>query len=92
LRQVIQTGTIRLPSQLGNYQSEMELQQRVQAFIHKYVDVPPDIEKLASYYVMLTWLFDKFYVLPYCGPGVTATAVRAALPRWSANCVCAPCL
>jgi len=62
---IIQTGTIRLASGLGNYASEMDLQQRVQAFIHKYVDVPADIEKLASYYVMLTWLFDKFYVLPY---------------------------
>jgi hypothetical protein len=62
---VIQTGTIRLPSQLGNYQSETDLQQRVQAFIHKFVDLPSEIEKLASYYVMLTWLFDKFYVLPY---------------------------
>ncbi|MBK8990133.1 MAG: toprim domain-containing protein [Chloroflexi bacterium] len=62
---VISTGTIRLPSGLGHYTSEMELQGRVQAFIHKYVDLPPDIETLASYYVMLTWLFDKFYVLPY---------------------------
>jgi DNA primase len=62
---VVQTGVIRLPSELGEYESDMALQQRIQKFIHQYVDLPQDIEKLASYYVMLSWLFDKFYVLPY---------------------------
>lgn len=62
---LIQSGVLRLASDLGTYESEMALQEKIQAFIHQYVDVPPDIEKLASYYVMLSWLFDKFYVLPY---------------------------
>lgn len=62
---MIATGFLRLPDDLGDFKSETEVQQRVQAFIHKYVDLPDHIEKLASYYVMLTWLFDAFYVMPY---------------------------
>lgn len=62
---VIHMGTMRLANGLAEYESDAALQQRVQAFIHKYVDMPEEFEKLASYYVMLTWLFDKFYVIPY---------------------------
>ena len=62
---MIATGFLRLPNDLGKYRSEKELQEKIQAFIHKYVDLPGHIEKLASYYVMLTWLFDAFYVMPY---------------------------
>lgn len=62
---ILQRGFIKCPTQLGQYGSEVELQQEIQAFIHKYVDVPEHIEVMASYYVMMTWLFDVFYVLPY---------------------------
>lgn len=62
---VVSMGTMRLASDLVEYESDVALQQRVQAFIHTYVDIPEEFEKLASYYVMLTWLFDKFYVIPY---------------------------
>lgn len=62
---LIEANVIRLPSKLENYESDMALQQRIQAFIHKYVDLPHHIELLASYYVMMTWLYDVFYVLPY---------------------------
>lgn len=58
-------NVLRLASDLAEYESEHALLLRIQAFIHKYLDVPAHIERLASYYVMLTWLFDSFHVLPY---------------------------
>lgn len=62
---LIRAGVVRLPSALGHYQDDVDLQQKVQAFVHKYVDLPEHIEHMASYYIMMTWLFDAFYVLPY---------------------------
>lgn len=62
---VLQAGFVKLCSGLGDYHDDVSLQQEIQAFIHRYVDVPAHIETLASYYIMMTWAFDKFYVLPY---------------------------
>lgn len=62
---MLQKNVMRLASEFKDYGDEVRLQQRIQNFIHEYVDVPKEIEVLASYYVMLSWLFDLFYVLPY---------------------------
>lgn len=62
---LLQAKVVRLPSKLESYTNEAQLQRDIQAFIHKYVDVPTHIERLASYYVMMTWVYDCFYVLPY---------------------------
>lgn len=62
---LLRQNIVRLPSNVEPYESDMALQQRIQGFIHKYVDLPGQIEVLASYYVMMTWLFDAFYVVPY---------------------------
>lgn len=62
---MLKANVIRLPSQIEPYDSEVSLQKRIQEFIHKYVDLPYHMETLASYYVMMTWLFDVFYVVPY---------------------------
>lgn len=62
---LLEKGVVRIASGLGKYTDEVELQKEIQAFIHKYVDLPEHIERLSSYYVMLTWVYDAFYVLPY---------------------------
>lgn len=62
---ILRRGFIKLASDIEEYGSDTELQQEIQTFIHKYVDLPEHIEKLASYYVMMTWSFDSFYVVPY---------------------------
>jgi hypothetical protein len=53
------------PSKAQEYGSEEELIREIQAFIHKYVDVSPIFEKIAVYYVLLTWIYDSFNELPY---------------------------
>jgi hypothetical protein len=37
----------------------------VQEYIHRYVDLSDHFLKIASYYVLLTWVYDAFNELPY---------------------------
>jgi hypothetical protein len=54
-----------LPSAVGDFGSEAELVDEVQAFIHRYVDVSATFEEIAAHYVLLTWGYDTFNELPY---------------------------
>jgi len=54
-----------LPSAPEEYDSEAELLREIESFIHRYVDVSPLFEKIASYYVLLIWVYNRFNELPY---------------------------
>ena len=54
-----------LPSEPAEYGEERELLARIRSFIHRYVDVSALFEELSAYYVLLSWLYDCFYELPY---------------------------
>ena len=56
---------ILLPSGPEEYGSEAELVAEIQAYIHRYVDLSPQFERIASYYVLFSWLYDGFNELPY---------------------------
>ena len=43
----------------------LELRFDVQDFIHRYVDLSPAFEKVATHYVLLSWVYDAFNELPY---------------------------
>ncbi len=62
---LLQHGVVLLASGPEDYGSQQALIQEIQAFIHRYVDVSPTFEKLAAYYVLLTWIYDGFNELPY---------------------------
>jgi len=62
---LIKNDVVLLPSEPGSYGSEKELLSDIQGFIHRYVDVSPTFEKVATYYVLLSWLYDAFNDLPY---------------------------
>jgi hypothetical protein len=62
---LIKTGAVLLPSEPQIYGSEGELVSAVRRFIHRYVDLDASFEKVATYYVLLTWLYDAFNELPY---------------------------
>jgi hypothetical protein len=62
---LIRNAVILFPSTTEEYGSERELVEAIQGFLHRYVDVSPLFEKLASYYVLLTWVYDAFSELPY---------------------------
>ena len=55
------------PEKAEEFESIEALRLEIAAFIHKYVDIYPFYEELASYYVLLTWLFDKNTVITYLG-------------------------
>jgi len=54
-----------LPSEPVEYGSDEELRAEVAAFIHRYVDLPPEFEAVAREYVVFTWLYDLFNEVPY---------------------------
>src|SRR3989475_9906960 len=53
------------PSEPLEYDSEEKLIEEIRAFIHRYVDISPLFEQIASYYVLFTWVYDAFNELPY---------------------------
>ena len=62
---LIRNEVVLLPSTPTEYGSERELVCQVQAFIHRYTDLSPMFEQIASYYVLLSWIYDRFSELPY---------------------------
>lgn len=62
---LIKNRIVLFPAGPEEYGSEKELVDRIQAFIHRYVDVTPLFERIVVYYVILTWLYDGFNELPY---------------------------
>src|SRR5207253_6706684 len=53
------------PSEPLEYESEAKLVEDIRGFIHRYVDISPLFEQIASYYVLFTWVYDAFNELPY---------------------------
>src|SRR2546426_453321 len=62
---LIRNDVIRLPSRPEPYDSEAALIAEIRSFIHRFVDVSPLFEAVASYYVLLSWVYDSFNELPY---------------------------
>lgn len=62
---LIKHRIVLFPSRPEDYGSPKALVEKIQAFIHKYVDVSPLFERVASYYVLFSWLYDDFNELPY---------------------------
>jgi hypothetical protein len=62
---LIAHSVVLLPSGAEEYGTEAELVAAVRAFIHRYVDLSPIFEEIASYYVLFTWIHDAFNELPY---------------------------
>lgn len=62
---LIRHEVVLLPSGPEEYGSEAELLADIQAFIHRYVDLPPRFERLASCYVLFSWLYDAMNEVPY---------------------------
>lgn len=62
---IVSKGVVLLPSTATDFVSEPDLLLAIQSFIHKYLDISPMFERIASYYVLFSWLYDRFYELPY---------------------------
>ena len=62
---LISNGCVLLPSGPSEFFTKDELIADIQAFLHRYVDLSPLFEKIAAYYVLLTWVHDAFGEVPY---------------------------
>lgn len=54
-----------LPERPEQYGSVKNLLQVIQAYLYKYVDLTPEFFRIASCYILLTWVYDAFNELPY---------------------------
>ncbi len=62
---LVDKDVILFPSVVTEYQNEEEILKEIQTFIHKYLDITEVFEQIATYYVLFTWMFDKFNEVPY---------------------------
>lgn len=62
---LVVNGIVRFPSKPLQYSCARDLVEEVRAFIHKYVDLEDGFERIAAYYVLLSWIYDAFNELPY---------------------------
>ncbi len=61
----IAKGIVLFPSDAEEYGDDKQLADDIGRFIHKYLDISPLFEKIATYYVMLTWVHDRFDEMLY---------------------------
>jgi len=54
-----------LPNQATEYGTDEQLASEIQSFIHEWLDIDPLYERLATYYIMITWLYDQLHTIPY---------------------------
>ncbi len=62
---LISNDAVLLASEPRIYGSEEALLAEIERFLHRYIDLSQTFEKIASQYVLLTWLYDAFNELPY---------------------------
>ena len=64
-KDLLKNKVILFPSEAREYGSQKELIRDIQKFIHKYLSVSLFFEKISSYYVLFSWIYDDFNELPY---------------------------
>ena len=65
---IFSTRTLVLPSnpELSYSENDMEnLPKIIETFINKYVDISLQDRKIATHYILMTWIYDKFHEIPY---------------------------
>lgn len=62
---VISSGFLKIPDHVGELFSTADLVEEVSKFIAQYVELDEDFLLVATYYVLMTWLHERFQVIPY---------------------------
>lgn len=62
---LLKNEVVLFPEKAEEYESDQMLIDEIQGFIHRYVDVSPLFEKISAYYVLLSWIYERFRELPY---------------------------
>lgn len=64
-KDLLKSNVVLFPSEVSEYGTQAELIGIIQTFIHKYLSVSPFFERISSYYVLFSWIYDDFNELPY---------------------------
>lgn len=62
---LIRHKALLLPEKPEPFTSHEHLVGDIQAYLRRYVDLSPEFERIATAYVLLSWVFDAFNELPY---------------------------
>lgn len=65
VQKLIHSGTLKLAESAQPHDSTKALIDHIREFIHRNVDLSDTFEIICTYYVLLTWLYDKYNELPY---------------------------
>ena len=79
---LIRHRAVLLPESVGSFDSPESLADEVAAYVDRYLDLSPGFRAIASWYVLLSWVFDAFNELPPAEP--------PALKKTSSNAKCLP--
>ena len=61
----LKLGAVKLSSGVIEYGDTLSLLWEIETHIFRYLDVSDAFRKFAGYYILLSWLYDKFTTLPY---------------------------
>ena len=62
---LIANDCVLLPSKPEHHGDKAELLTDIAAFLRRYVDLSRTFERIAAYYILLTWVHDAFNEMPY---------------------------
>lgn len=62
--EAITEQAVLLPTAIEKFDDVPALIKEIQDFIHKYLDVSPVFEKFGTYYILLSWLYDRVNTMP----------------------------
>ena len=62
---IIRNRVVLFPETTLEYVTEAELFDEIRCYIHRYVDLTAQHERITAAFVMLSWVYDRFNELPY---------------------------
>ena len=62
---LVRHGVVLFASEPEEYGTHEELVALVRDFIRRHVELAPEFEEIATYYVLFTWVYDAFREVPY---------------------------
>lgn len=63
--EAIETGAVLLPTKTEEYGEIKDLVSGLETHFKKYTDLPTIFYIISAYYVLLSWVYDKFNTIPY---------------------------
>ncbi|MEW6572884.1 MAG: hypothetical protein AB1374_04555 [Bacillota bacterium] len=61
----VELGAVKLPSGVLEYGDILSLLAEIEDCIYRYLDISDNYRKFAAYYILLSWLYDRFHTIPY---------------------------